>query len=124
MSTRRRERGQGIVAWQWALYRDGHGDRVNLLIHALTAPVFLMGTCALALAPLGHGWLAVAGAGAMAGAIALQGRTHRREPTPPVPFAGPADVVARIFVEQWITFPRYVLSGEFARAWRAAGVPR
>ena len=26
----------------------------------------------------------------------------------------------RFFVEQWITFPRYVLSGGFSRAWREA----
>ena len=26
----------------------------------------------------------------------------------------------RILAEQWITFPRYVLSGGFARAWRSA----
>jgi hypothetical protein len=28
------------------------------------------------------------------------------------------DVVARIFAEQWITFPRYVMSGELARTLR------
>ena len=31
------------------------------------------------------------------------------------------DWAARLFVEQWVTFPRYVLSGGFARAWREAG---
>jgi hypothetical protein len=67
------------------------------------------------------GWLALAGVAAMAGAMAAQGRTHRLEATPPAPFRGPADVLARIFVEQWVTFPRYVLGGGFARAWRAAG---
>ena len=40
------------------------------------------------------------------------------EKNPPVPFAGPLDVVARIFGEQWLSFPRYVLSGGFAKAWR------
>jgi hypothetical protein len=39
----------------------------------------------------------------------------------PVPFAGPVDVVSRIFAEQLITFPRFVLSGQFARAWRESG---
>ena len=27
-------------------------------------------------------------------------------------------LLARIFAEQWITFPRFVLGGGFARAWR------
>jgi hypothetical protein len=37
-----------------------------------------------------------------------------------VPFEGPLDVLSRIVLEQWITFPRFVLSGSFARAWRDA----
>jgi hypothetical protein len=28
-------------------------------------------------------------------------------------------VIARLLVEQWITFPRFVVSGGFARAWRS-----
>jgi hypothetical protein len=51
--------------------------------------------------------------------MAVQGRGHRLEKNAPVPFRGPLDVLARIFVEQWVTFPRFVLSGGFARAWRA-----
>jgi hypothetical protein len=53
--------------------------------------------------------------------MALQGRGHRGELVHPVPFAGPVDVVSRIFAEQLITFPRFVLSGQFARAWRESG---
>jgi hypothetical protein len=56
----------------------------------------------------------------MALAVALQGRGHAVERTSPAPFRGPLDVVARLFAEQWITFPRFVLSGGFARAWRAS----
>ena len=48
--------------------------------------------------------------------MAMQGRGHRRER--PAPFAGALDMILRIFAEQLITFPRFVLSGEFARAWR------
>lgn len=58
----------------------------------------------------------------MAAAVAAQGRGHAREATRPVPFRGAADVAVRIVVEQWVTFPRFVLSGGFAAAWRAAGV--
>lgn len=54
---------------------------------------------------------------------AMQGRGHRLESTAPVPFAGPFDVISRIFVEQLVTFPRFVLSGEFVRAWRRAVKP-
>jgi hypothetical protein len=110
----------GLLAWQWSLYPEGHRDRRNLAIHIATVPVFMLGTC-LALAAPFAGWrAAVGGLLAMALAMALQGRGHRLETTGPAPFRGPADVLARIFVEQWFTFPRYVLSGGFARAWRAA----
>jgi hypothetical protein len=107
----------GLVRWQWTLYPDGHRDRTNLLIHAVTVPLFMMGTMTLAMTPL----LGAYGATGLAGmivAVAAQGRGHEREATRPVPFRGPLDVVARLFVEQWVTFPRYVLSGAFARAWR------
>ena len=111
------DRSGGLLAWQWRLYTGNHRDRRNLTIHAITNPLFLGGTLALASAvvnPLG----AIGGIVAMIAAIAVQGRGHRMEREAPVPFRGPLDVVARIFVEQWVTFPRFVLSGGFARAWR------
>ncbi len=115
----------GLLPRQWREYSGAHRDRTNLVVHAITQPVFAAGSCAL----LGSwaapgGWMLVlsaAGALAMLAAVAAQGRTHRREERAPAPFRGPLDVVLRIVAEQWITFPRYVLSGAFARAWRAAG---
>jgi hypothetical protein len=109
-----------LLPWQWRLYPDGHRGRRNLVIHAATVPLFDAGT----LVALASPWL---GPGALAGllllplAMALQGRGHRGERVPPVPFAGPVDVVSRIFAEQLITFPRFVLTGQFARAWRESG---
>jgi hypothetical protein len=113
------------LSTQWRQYSTAHRDRANLLVHAVTAPVFLAGSCALIASPwtaTGAWKLAVAGAGllAMVLAIAAQGRTHRREESAPAPFRGPGDIAARLLAEQWITFPRYVLSGAFARAWRSA----
>lgn len=113
-----------LLATQWKQYSTAHRDRTNLLVHAATAPIFLAGSCALlgAWAAPGAWKLAAAGAGllAMMAAMAAQGRTHQREESAPAPFRGPLDVAARILAEQWITFPRYVLTGAFARAWRAA----
>jgi hypothetical protein len=114
------ERTQNLVTWQWRLYGDAHHDRGNLAIHLATVPLFVAGTIALVLAPAVTLWLAAAGPAAMGTALALQGRGHARERQAPRPFRGARDAVARIFLEQWITFPRFVLSGGFARAWRAA----
>lgn len=109
-----------LLHWQLALYPQNHLDRRNLILHGLTVPIFMLGNLALLAAlPLASGWLALAGPLAMIGAMAIQGRGHRMEMQPPVPFRGPLDVFARIFAEQWVTFPRFVLSGGFARAWRS-----
>lgn len=111
----------GLLRWQWSLYPDAHQDRRNLALHILTAPLFELGTLALILSPV-VGWLlAVAGALGMLAAVVAQGRGHKLERVTPAPFGGPSDIAARLFVEQWITFPRFVLSGRFARAWVAAG---
>jgi hypothetical protein len=113
-------RDSGLLAWQLASYAASHHDRSNLTLHAVTVPVFLAGTLAVLAAPAVSSWLAPLGIGAMFVAITVQGKGHAREAQAPAPFAGPADVIARIFAEQWITFPRFVISGGFARAWRAA----
>lgn len=116
------DRPHGLLAWQWSLYTGNHRDRRNLLLHALSVPFFQLGTVMLVTAPLTSlGW-ALPGLGAMGVVMALQGRGHRLETEPPVPFRGPWDVLSRILVEQWVTFPRFVLSGGFVRAWREAAV--
>ena len=114
------ERPGGLLAWQWSLYPAGHTTRLNLVIHILTVPIFEIGTLALVASPaMGLGW-AIPGVLMMVGAMAMQGRGHRGEPQGPAKFLGPLDVLARIFAEQWIAFPRFVMTGGFARAWKTA----
>ena len=115
------DRGGSLLAWQWSRYPAGHRDRRNLMVHAVTVPVFQVGTIGVLMGPFVSAWLALVGLAAMGGVMVLQGRTHRLEHNPPAPFRGPGDVVARFFAEQWITFPRYVASGAFGEAWSAAG---
>jgi hypothetical protein len=112
------DRSNGLLAWQWEHYLPGHADRRNLSIHAATVPLFMLGSLALVAGAFLAWWLVPAGAAAMAGALAAQGRGHAREAVKPLPFRGPADVLARIVVEQWVTFPRFVLTGGFAAARR------
>jgi len=110
-----------LIDWQWRLYPDGHRTRRNLGLHLVTVPLFQAGAIAVAAAPFVSPWAAAAGAAAMIAALVAQGRGHAGEPTPPVPFRGAGDFVARFFTEQFVTFPRFVLSGGLARAWRDAG---
>lgn len=104
-----------LLSWQWTNYPDNHVDGANLALHVLTVPLFMAGTVALVTAWWTAWWAAPAGLLAMVLAVAAQGRGHAREKSPPIPFQGPLDAVSRIFVEQWVTFPRYVLSGRLLR---------
>jgi hypothetical protein len=111
----------GLLAWQFRIYANGHRDRRSLAVHAVTVPLFVAGFCALGLAPFIGPRLLFFALPAVVLPLVLQGRGHHLESTGPEPFRGPGDFVARIFVEQWVTFPRFVLSGGFSRAWRANG---
>ena len=109
-------REPNIAAWQWADYERYHRDRTSLVLHMVGVPMFIAGTLAalrLALAGFLPGAafaLVVAAAG-----FAIQGVGHKRESVPPVPFEGPGDFLSRLFVEQFVTFPRFVLTGGWLR---------
>jgi phage terminase small subunit len=111
---------KNLVSWQWAGYSRAHRARRNLFLHAVTSPIFIASLVAI----IGSPWLgatrAIGGAVGLIVAVAAQAHGHRREENAPEPFRSPLDVVARLFVEQLVTFPRFVLSGGFVRAWRAA----
>ena len=89
---------------------------MNLLIHLAAVPAFQLGSLLVVWGVLGF-TLAVAAVGAVfvVVSVVLQGRGHRLEAEAPAPFRGPADFVARLIAEQWITFPRFVLSGGWYR---------
>ena len=110
-----------FMAWQWSGYPRFHASRTNLLLHIVVVPLFLVGNLALLAGLLTLSWpLVVGGAAAMGLSLAAQGRGHAMEANPPEPFTGPGQALARIFLEQWVTFPRFVLSGGRARALQQA----
>lgn len=109
-----------LLSVQWSGYAERHRDRTNLVLHAITVPLFMAGTLALLVGPwVGPWWSFLPGLLSMMGAVGAQGGGHRRE-MPPAPFRSPLEAVLRLTAEQWVTFPRFVLSGGFARAWRDA----
>lgn len=114
-----------LLSWQWSAYPATHRRRINLLIHLVTWPFFVSGvlmilTGMLSLQPD----YAIIGLLAAAGATIAQLRSHRFEPQSLRPFDGPFDLMSRFLAEQFITFPRFLFSGGFARAWREAGDKR
>jgi len=113
-----------LLRWQWEGYPRYHHSRRNLLLHIVFVPLFLFANISLVIALIQRSWLvALVAALAMIASIALQGRGHRAEVVPPAPFTGAANAISRIFLEQWFTFPRFVLSGGWLNALRNASAP-
>jgi len=113
-----------LLQWQWNGYPKYHQARANLLIHIVAVPLFLIGTLALvgAMAKVSISPLGVA-VSCIVVAVVLQGRGHRMEPFQPEPFSGPVNFIARLFLEQCVTFPRFVLSGKWLAALRKSPGP-
>jgi hypothetical protein len=104
---------------QWDGYPRVHRSRTNLLIHIVVVPLFLLGNVGLVVALLSLSWpLGAISLVVMVISVALQGRGHKQEQIPPDPLTGPANAISRILLEQWVTFPRFVLSGKWLLALR------
>jgi hypothetical protein len=107
----------GLLRWQWEGYPRYHRSRFNLLLHIVVVPIFLVGNVALVVGFAQRSWLvAIVAVVAMVLSVALQGRGHRQEPVPTEPFTSPINAISRLFLEQWVTFPRFVFSGGWLRA--------
>jgi hypothetical protein len=115
---------QQLLKWQWEGYPQFHQDKLNLVIHIVAVPVFV-GSLFNVVWSLAHLWFVSAAISAvgMGVAFAVQGFGHGREKTPSIPFDGAGDAVTRIFVEQLITFWRYVFSGQWWSALRHGVTP-
>lgn len=109
-----------LLAWQWSDYPAKHRDRVNLVLHLVAVPLFMVGTLLLIGAALRRSGSGIGVAlGCLVVAMVVEGRGHARERETPAPFAGPLDFATRFVVEQWVTFPRFVLTGAWSRSFRA-----
>jgi len=80
-----------FLADQFGDYPRVHGNRTNLMIHAVAVPLFDLAVVGTLASVAARSWV------------------------------GAVNALTRIFAEQFITFPRFVLSGGWGRAYRAAG---
>ncbi len=108
-----------LIQWQWGSYNKYHRSSTNLVVHIVAVPIFMVGTILLVLAILNLKlWSALLAVALMVAAMAAQGVAHAREDYPPEPFKTLQEALTRIFLEQWFTFPRFVLSGRWYAALR------
>ncbi|MEZ5701128.1 MAG: Mpo1-like protein [Burkholderiaceae bacterium] len=108
-----------LLRWQWEGYPKYHAAKLNLLIHIVAVPGFLVGNLLLVLMLAEGQWGRAAGALLlMAVSFLAQGVGHAKETHPAEPFTSPLNAIGRIFLEQWVTFPRFVLTGGWGKALR------
>lgn len=106
-----------LIRWQYTGYPKNHADKLNLILHLITAPVFVGAALASVAALVLQLWFYAAIAfGGMVAVIILQGIGHGRESERPEPFQSPLDFFARFFTENFFTFWRFVFSGQWAAA--------
>jgi len=110
-----------LFRWQWDGYPQFHGNKTNLLIHIIAVPSFVLSFFNVLWSAINLAWQPLAfSLGGMMIAFMAQAVGHGQEKNPAIPFNGPLDAVTRIFAEQLFTFPRFVVSGGWWRAFRAA----
>lgn len=110
---------RNLIQWQWESYINFHGSKKNLLIHIFAVPIFLMANTALIVGLLTINLaLCLMAILMMALSLAAQAKGHGTEKMPSIPFNGAANAAMRLLIEQWINFPRFVLSGRWWKAWR------
>ncbi|BAN49046.1 Mpo1-like protein [Metapseudomonas resinovorans] len=108
-----------LHAWQWRSYSDNHQHPANLILHVLAVPLFILAAITLVYGLFSFSFRPlVLGIIGIAASLALQARGHKLEAQQPEPFAGRRDAMGRLLVEQFVTFPRFLLSGRWWRNWR------
>jgi len=109
-----------LLRWQWHGYAANHQDPLNLALHLIAIPLFLLGSALLLIGLLGLRPLLLGlGLIGLLASLGLQAKGHRREAVAPEPFIDRRDALLRLLAEQFVTFPRFVLGGGWLRAWRS-----
>jgi Protein of unknown function (DUF962) len=108
-----------FLQWQWSGYRGAHQNKTNLFVHIIAVPLFMVATVLAfyALVRLSFFSFVLSVLGFIV-SLLMQGHGHKLEPVLPQPFTSGFDFVRRILAEQWITFPRYVITGGWSKTLR------
>ena len=106
-----------LLEIQWNGYSKVHSSRLNLVIHIISVPLFIAGCLSTLLSLLMFSLVGVfVSVFTVALAFGAQGIGHSKEQVAADPFTGFKQAITRIIFEQFITFPKFVISG----SWYAA----
>ena len=115
-----------LLDQQWAGYPDRHRHKVNLLIHIVTVPLVwiagiqVVGSLLLMLSGLGAFKILVWAVILIAVALFAQSHGNSMEAVKPPPFTNWKDFALNAAAEQFVTFPRFVLTGQWLRNFQAS----
>ena len=117
-----------LLEKQWSDYSERHKSKVNLLIHIVTVPLVWIATIQVVGALLLMLMPGVAGIPILFWALVLiaialfaQRHGNSMEAVKPAPFTNAKDFAIAAAAEQFVTFPRFVLTGEWLRNFQAVG---
>lgn len=106
-----------LMQWQWEGYHLYHASRFNLMAHIIFVPLFVWANVGMIASLLNrNGMGALAGLVLMALSFAVQAVGHKNETVASVPFGSVGNAFKRVFIEQWVTFPKFVVSGGWWKA--------
>jgi phage terminase small subunit len=99
-----------------AAYAATHRHPSNLLLHLIAVPLFIVASLLLLSGLLGASLLPVVlGAIGLVAALALQRQGHKLEEQEA---DTDQECLQELLLQQFVTFPRFILSGDWWRAWR------
>jgi hypothetical protein len=116
-----------VLAEQWNGYGERHRNKANLLIHIATVPLVwfaglqIVGGLLLMLIGVGGLKLWIYAAILITIALVAQWQGNSMEQVKAAPPANPKDFAVHTVAEQFVTFPRFVLSGQWMRNFQAGG---
>ncbi|WP_313519538.1 Mpo1-like protein [Pseudomonas sp.] len=97
-------------------YAATHRHPTNLLLHLIAVPLFIVASLLVLGGLLGSSLLPVVlGAIGLVAALTLQRQGHKLEEQEA---ATDQECLQELLLEQFVTFPRFILSGAWWRAWR------
>jgi hypothetical protein len=99
-------------------YAYVHTHRTNLLIHLVAVPLFILAHVGLFAAIAYRKPLpALTCVGLAVVSLGLQRKGHALEAQAPEPFSNGWNFATRLYTEQFYTFPKFLLSGDFQKNW-------
>jgi hypothetical protein len=108
-----------LLVWAWGETPPVHKSAVNLLIHIVAVPLFVLGHLLLLAALVLGLRFAIVGALFIVVSFALQGYGHSLELQKVPAFTGPRDFIRRLYAEQICNFWRFLFSGQWLSSFRA-----